>query len=234
MKKFTITFTALLLLTVSYSQQLYKATSSKTHFFSEAPLENIEAVNEKSQGLINTETKQIAIIIPIIEFKFEKPLMEEHFNENYMETSKYKTASFQGKIISDIDFSTNGEYEATAEGVLTIHGVKKEQKIIVYDTGGGTLDVTLLQLDDGLFEVLSTSGDSHLGGDDFDNRLVVYCLDMFCRKYKHISKKEVITNKKTLSKTLSNLLKDLDNLSYNSNGKKSNCFEENASLLESE
>lgn len=129
MKKFTITFTALLLLTVSYSQQLYKATSSKTHFFSEAPLENIEAVNEKSQGLINTETKQIAIIIPIIEFKFEKPLMEEHFNENYMETSKYKTASFQGKIISDIDFSTNGEYEATAEGALTIHGVKKEQKI---------------------------------------------------------------------------------------------------------
>ena len=124
---FTIAF--ILTLTVSFSQSLYKVTSSKTHFFSEAPLENIEAENEKSQGLINTETKQIAIIIPIIEFKFEKPLMEEHFNENYMETSKYKTASFQGKIISDIDFSKNGEYEAIAEGSLTIHGVKKEQKI---------------------------------------------------------------------------------------------------------
>ena len=129
MKKTILTVFAGLTLTVTYGQNLWKATSSKTLFFSEAPLENIEAVNKKSQGLINTETKQIAIIIPIIEFKFEKPLMEEHFNENYMETSKYKTASFQGKIISDIDFSTNGEYEATAEGALTIHGVKKEQKI---------------------------------------------------------------------------------------------------------
>jgi len=129
MKKLTITFAALLFLTVSYSQNFYKATSSKTHFFSEAPLENIEATNEKSQGLINTETNQIAIIIPIIDFKFEKPLMEEHFNENYMETSKFKTASFQGKITSEIDFTKDGEYPATAEGTLNIHGVKKERKL---------------------------------------------------------------------------------------------------------
>jgi len=77
---------------------------------------------------------------------------------------------------------------------------KQEQKILVYDTGGGTLDVTLLQLDNGFFEVISTSGDTHLGGDDFDNKLVVYCLDMFCRKYRSFPKTEVITNKKTLER----------------------------------
>jgi len=119
----------ILFLTVINGQDIYKITESNVHFFSEAPLENIEADNSKCQGLIKPETKQVAIIIPIIEFKFEKPLMEEHFNENYMETSKFKTASFQGKIISEIDFSKAGKYEATAEGELKIHGVSQKRKI---------------------------------------------------------------------------------------------------------
>ena len=56
---------------------------------------------------------------------------------------------------------------------------KADQKILVYDLGGGTFDVSVLDLGDGVFEVLSTSGDTHLGGDDFDNRIVDYLVDEF-------------------------------------------------------
>ena len=53
------------------------------------------------------------------------------------------------------------------------------------DLGGGTFDVSLLNIDDGIFEVLATAGDTHLGGEDFDNLLVKHFLDEFKRKYKH-------------------------------------------------
>ena len=55
----------------------------------------------------------------------------------------------------------------------------KEQRILVYDLGGGTFDVSILDLDDGTFEVLSTNGDTHLGGDDFDNIVVDWIVDQF-------------------------------------------------------
>ena len=52
-------------------------------------------------------------------------------------------------------------------------------KIAVYDLGGGTFDISILELGDGVFEVLSTNGDTHLGGEDFDNRIVDYLADEF-------------------------------------------------------
>ena len=60
----------------------------------------------------------------------------------------------------------------------------KERNIVIYDVGGGTLDVTLLTLDDGIFEVKATSGDTHLGGEDFDANLVQHFADEFKRKNK--------------------------------------------------
>ena len=60
----------------------------------------------------------------------------------------------------------------------------KERNIVVFDCGGGTHDVSVLTIQDGVFEVKSTCGDSHLGGEDFDNRLIKYCLEEFKKKYK--------------------------------------------------
>lgn len=57
-----------------------------------------------------------------------------------------------------------------------------EETVLVYDLGGGTFDVSLLSIDDGMFEVLATSGDTHLGGEDFDHRLVEHCMEDFKRK----------------------------------------------------
>jgi molecular chaperone DnaK len=56
---------------------------------------------------------------------------------------------------------------------------KKEEKIAVFDLGGGTFDISILELGDGVFEVKSTNGDTHLGGEDFDNRIVNHFLDVF-------------------------------------------------------
>ena len=70
---------------------------------------------------------------------------------------------------------------AIAYNLSSKKGVE-ERKVLVYDLGGGTLDVTVLITDGGLLSVKSTSGDTHLGGEDFDNRMVDYCLKEFCKK----------------------------------------------------
>lgn len=57
-----------------------------------------------------------------------------------------------------------------------------EKHVLIYDLGGGTFDVTLLSIDDGVFEVKATAGDTHLGGEDFDSRLVDHCLRNFERQ----------------------------------------------------
>jgi heat shock protein 1/8 len=61
---------------------------------------------------------------------------------------------------------------------------EKEKNVLIFDLGGGTFDVSLLTLDDGLFEVKSTAGDTHLGGEDFDSRMVMHFIDEFKRKEK--------------------------------------------------
>lgn len=59
----------------------------------------------------------------------------------------------------------------------------KEQTILVFDLGGGTFDVSILELGDGVFQVIATSGDNHLGGDDFDQKLIDYLADEFKKEY---------------------------------------------------
>jgi len=60
---------------------------------------------------------------------------------------------------------------------------KKEKNVLVFDLGGGTFDVSLLSIEDKVFEVLSTAGDTHLGGEDFDNKLTDYFVNMFKKKH---------------------------------------------------
>ena len=69
-----------------------------------------------------------------------------------------------------------------------------EKTILIYDLGGGTFDTSILTIEDGIFEVLSTAGDTHLGGEDFDNKIV----DYFCQEIKRKLKKDVKTNPRSL------------------------------------
>ena len=73
----------------------------------------------------------------------------------------------------------------------------KEQNVLIFDLGGGTFDVSILTIDDGIFEVKSTAGDTHLGGEDFDNVLVEICLKEFIKKYKD---REIKNNVKAVRK----------------------------------
>ena len=66
--------------------------------------------------------------------------------------------------------------------------------MLIFDLGGGTFDVSILTIEDGIFEVKSTAGDTHLGGEDFDNRMVNHFVQEFKRKYK----KDMSTNKRAL------------------------------------
>lgn len=111
------------------AQGIYTVDSTYIKFFSEAPLENIEAENHSSRALVNTANKQVAFIIPITSFEFDKELMKEHFNENYMESHKYKSGSFKGSIVSDVDWKKPGTYAATVKGKLNIHGVEQEREL---------------------------------------------------------------------------------------------------------
>jgi heat shock protein 1/8 len=70
---------------------------------------------------------------------------------------------------------------AIAYGLDKMH--KEETHVLIFDLGGGTFDVSLLTLDGGVFEVKATAGDTHLGGEDFDNKLVDYCASDFLRKH---------------------------------------------------
>ena len=110
--------------------QVFKTFEGSVYFESDAPLEKIEAKSKKLRGAINASKRTFAFSIPIKSFLgFNNPLQQEHFNENYLESKKYGTATFTGKIIEKINFSKDGKYTVRAKGKLTIHGVTQERII---------------------------------------------------------------------------------------------------------
>jgi len=107
---------------ISVKAQRFISDSSYVHFFSDAPLEDIEAFNTEGSSAIDIDKKTFAFKIPITGFQFKKSLMQEHFNENYMETEKYPFAFFSGKF----ENINENDSRAVAVGIMDIHGVKKE------------------------------------------------------------------------------------------------------------
>ncbi len=124
-------FTLVTLITIFNvnAQQLYTTNTGVVSFFSSTPMEDINAVNKKVTSILNSTTNDIAFQMQIIQFKFPNSLMEEHFNENYLETTKFPKASFQGKINEVLDYSKDGVYKVTATGKFTIHGVTQLKNV---------------------------------------------------------------------------------------------------------
>ena len=123
-------------LTVNAQQKIYQTKSGKITFYSAALLENIEAVNTQVDSKLSSNG-QMVFMIAIKGFRFENATMQEHFNENYMESDKYPKAIFQGKIsnIVEVNFEKDGSYKTTVTGVLEIHGTKQNATAI------GTIDI---------------------------------------------------------------------------------------------
>lgn len=92
---------------------------------SQTPAFNILASNKKVASILNVETGDVVASTLVRSFKFAEALVEEHFNENYMETHKFPKAIFKGKITNykSVDFTKDGTTDIVIEGKLTIHGV---------------------------------------------------------------------------------------------------------------
>lgn len=140
MKHLAILF---LLLAAGYtaSAQKYMTKNGYIGFYSHTPMEDIKADNNQVAGVLDIATGDIVFQALIKSFHFDRALMEEHFNENYMESEKYPKSTFKGKVtnLSAVNFSKNGTYEVTVEGDLTIHNVTNKVSVkgtIEVVTGG--------------------------------------------------------------------------------------------------
>lgn len=108
--------------------QKFMTKNGHISFYSETPIETIQADNSQVNAALDIQTGDMVFKVLIKSFQFEKALMQEHFNENYLESDKFPNSTFVGKVtnLSAIDFSKEGTYEAILEGDLTIHGVTKK------------------------------------------------------------------------------------------------------------
>jgi len=126
--KFIVLVLGLGIVSVSTVAQKYSTEKTFVSFYSRAAIEDITAENQKSVGAFNSANGEIAFSIPIKEFQFAKSLMQEHFNEKYMDTEKFPKSTFQGKV-TGYDPNASGVQNVKSNGKLTIHGETKEVEI---------------------------------------------------------------------------------------------------------
>ncbi len=124
MKKYWIVIIITIGFCINGFAQTYVTKNGMIRFYSDTQLEKIEAVNRQVNTALLTQTGDFVFKVLMKSFNFEKAMMQEHFNENYLESDKYPEATFLGKItnIKDINFTKEGLYPAIVEGKLTIHG----------------------------------------------------------------------------------------------------------------
>lgn len=153
MKTILLIFCCFLCTIVSKSQERYLTKNGTIHFYSETPIEDITAENNQVLSIIDVTNQKMAISILMKSFMFKKALMQEHFNENYVESDKYPKATFKGSILN---FDALNETATTLQvkGMLTIHGVSKEMVIDANFTKNA--------------ETISVSGNFMLALDDFN------------------------------------------------------------------
>jgi len=130
MKKVLFCFLLLTAARILPAQDIFIADNpSSIKFYSDAPIADVSATTQSISGAVNVQTKKVFFKVAITSFHFENAKMEEHFNENYMESGKFPNAQFDGVIVDQIDLSKEGQYTVSVKGNLQIHGVTKEVTI---------------------------------------------------------------------------------------------------------
>ena len=111
--------------------QRYLTKNGKITFSSDTPFEKIEGKNNQVNAALDIASGDIVFKVLMKSFEFDRALLQEHFNENYVESDKFPNALFKGKVnnLKSIPFTKEGSYEAELEGDLTIHGVFKHIKV---------------------------------------------------------------------------------------------------------
>jgi len=108
------------------AQNVYSTKTGNSTFFSKAPLEDIDAHNDKVGAVLNITTNEVKVVVSIKNFEFKKALMQEHFNDDYLESDKYPDATYNGKINETVDYAKDGVTEVITTGKIKIHNVEKE------------------------------------------------------------------------------------------------------------
>jgi polyisoprenoid-binding protein YceI len=129
MKKF---FILAMIISSAASQafsQLLMSKNTTISFHSHTILENIDAVNKNVMAVIDIGKKNLAFSLLMKQFVFPRKLMQQHFNENYVESDKYPKATFSGAYTENLDITKDGTYQLKVKGKLTIHGVTREVEI---------------------------------------------------------------------------------------------------------
>jgi hypothetical protein len=113
------------------AQGKYFTRSGKIFFkCTKSSIEKIEATNKSTTAVLDIKTGQFQFAVLMKGFEFERALMQEHFNENYVESEKFPKAEFKGQVINyaEVAFDKDGTYPVKVKGILTIHGVSKEME----------------------------------------------------------------------------------------------------------
>ena len=162
------------------------------------PVIEVEYKNEKKQfhpeeisSMILTKMKETAEAYIGEEVKDAVVTVPAYFNDSQRQATKDAGSIAGLNVLRIIN-------EPTAAAIAYgLDNKSVEKNVLIFDLGGGTFDVSLLNIDDGIFEVKATAGDTHLGGEDFDNILLKHFTDEFKRKYRHD-----LTNNKRASRRL--------------------------------
>lgn len=115
------------LFTLAQAQKYY-TKSGRIDFFSKAPMEDIDARNKTVAALLDAKTGDLQFVVLLKSFDFDKALMQEHFNSDYVESDKFPRAEFKGAITNNsaINYQKEGTYTAQVKGKLTLHGVTRD------------------------------------------------------------------------------------------------------------
>ncbi len=155
-----------LALSFGLQAQKLKTRSGYVKFFSDAAVEDITAENNQASSIVNLENGEFAFLVPVKAFEFEKALMQEHFNENYMESGKYPNAKFKGTIedYEGLNLETDQVVSKNLKGVMSIHGVDRElSQTVVFVVKDGKASINsefLLKCSDYGIEIPATKSDN--------------------------------------------------------------------------
>mgnify|MGYP001188615375 CR=1 FL=1 len=128
MKKLLFVFCLLIMTMSAIAQGKYYSKNAAVDFSASTPLEDIEAKSNSGVFILDTKTGRIESSVLVKSFQFARALMQEHFNENYLESTKYPKATFKGEItnLSEVNFKKDGTYKVKVKGTMDMHGVQKE------------------------------------------------------------------------------------------------------------
>jgi polyisoprenoid-binding protein YceI len=128
MKRFFYPLLLALSISTAVSAQKQFTKNGNISFFSKTSMENIDASSNQALCVLDVSTGTLQFSVLINSFNFKKSLMQEHFNENYMESARFPKATFKGSVadIGKVVFSKDGTYKVSVSGDLTIHGVTQK------------------------------------------------------------------------------------------------------------